>query len=248
MDGVHLWSDSLHSAGVTDTIELDAGLRAVWRSKWLLLVGALICAAAAAGWTMLGPTRFTTSALVSMGRVMGEEIEDTYAVAQTINSPGFLAAVKSRTSGGPGSVNAEALTGGQGRLERPTLVRVTATAPTPEQAVATGQAAVDELVERHRSRFQTSEATYREYEKVLAVAGEPATGAADPVARRELFELRAKLKSPIFTAQTATRDPFPAPTAVSRNTAVVAGVAFISSLAILVIAAVAVGQARQPAA
>lgn len=230
---------------MTDTIELDTSLRAVWRWKWLLLAGALVCAAAAAGWTMVGPPRFTTSALVSMGKVMGEELEDPYAVAQTINSPGFLAAVKTRTGNAAGSVNAEALTGGQGRLERPTLVRITASAPAPDQAVAVGQAAVDELVERHRVRFETSVASYRDYEKVLSVTGEPAAGAADPIARRDLFELRAKLGSPVFTGQTAARDPFPAAVAVARNTGVAASVGFVTSLAILVLLAIAVGQFRE---
>ncbi len=230
---------------MTDTIELDSSLRAVWRSKWLLLAGAVVCAAAAAGWTMLGPPRYTTSALVSMGKVMGEEIEDPYAVAQTINSPGFLAAVKARTGNAGGSVNAEALTGGQGRLERPTLLRITATAPTADQATVVGQAAVDELVERHRKRFEASVASYREFEKVLAASGEPATGAADPIARRDLFELRAKLGSPVFTGQTEARDSFPAATAVPRNTGVAAGVGFVTSLAILVLLAIAVGQFRR---
>ena len=233
---------------MTDTIELDSSLRAVWRSKWLLLAGALVCAAAAAGWTMLGPPRFTTSALVSMGRVMGEELEDPYAVAQTINSPGFMASVKARTGNAPGTVIAEALTGGQGRLERPTLVRITASAPSADQAVTVGQAAVEELVERHRTRFEASVATYRDYEKVLAVTGEPATGTADAIARRDLFELRAKLGSPVFTAQTATRDSFPPAVAVPRNTAVAAGVAFVTSLAILLLLVIAAAQLRENAA
>lgn len=233
---------------MNDTIEFDAGLGAVWRWKWLLITGALACAALAAGWTLLGPPRFTTSALVSTGRVMGEELEDPYAVAQTINSPGFLGAVRARTPNTPGSLSAEALTGGQGRLERPTLVRITASAPTAEHAGAIGQAAVDELVERHRERYDTSVASYRDYEKVLATAGEPATGAAaDPVARRDLFELRAKLQSPVFTSRTETRDAFPPAVAVGRNTAVAAGVAFASSLAILVLVALAIGQVRQNA-
>lgn len=229
---------------MTDTIEFDTGLRAVWRWKWRLVAGALVCSALAAGWTLVGPPRFTTSALVSMGRVMGEEIEDPYAVAQTINSPGFLAAVKARSPNAAGSVNAEALTGGQGRLERPTLIRITAIAPSADQAVTLGRAAVEELVERHRQRFDASVASYRDYEKVLATSGEPATGAADPVARRDLFELRAKLQSPVFTAETASRDAFPSAVAVGRNTAVAAGVAFATALAILVLIALAAGQMR----
>ena len=124
---------------MTDTIELESGLRAVWRWKWFILGGALACAAAAAGWTMIGPARYTTSALVSLGRVVGEDIDDPYAVAQTINSPGFASAVRTRASGIAGSVTAEAITGGQGRLERPTHIRVTATAGSRSRCRAAGE-------------------------------------------------------------------------------------------------------------
>ena len=225
------------------TIELEDSLRAVWRWKWLVLAGAVLAAAIAAGVAVSAPPRYTTTALVEIGRVMGEQIEDPFAAAQTINSQGFQSAMRARAGGAPaGTVQAEALTGGQGRLEHPTLVRVTATAPSAEQAVAAGRAAVDELVARHAERFDRSVAVHREYEGVLEAA-------ADPASRKELFELRARLASPVFTAPTGAKDPFPVPAAPApKDTLLSAGVAFLVSLAILVLFVVAIAQVRRPAA
>jgi hypothetical protein len=217
---------------VTETISLDPSLHALWRRKWLVLAGALVCAAIAAGVTMATPARYQTSALVEVGRVMGEQLEDPYAVAQTINSAGFRAATREQA----GNVTAEALTGGQGRLERPTLVRVTASGARAEQAVAAGQAAVDELARRHKERFEAAIAGYREHERVLA-------GSSDPAAQRELYDLRARLASPIFTAETGVKDPFPVPSSpVPKNTLVTAGIAFVVGLAILALLVMALAQ------
>jgi hypothetical protein len=222
---------------VNETIELDTSLRAVWRWKWLVLAGAVVAAAIVAGLSASATPRYTTTALVGVGRVMGEELEDAFAVAQTINSPGFQAAMRARAGGPvPGTVQAEALTGGQGRLEHPTLVRITASAPSAEAAVAAGQAAVAELVARHAERYDQSVAVHREYERVLEAA-------ADPTARKELFELRARLVSPVFTAPTAAKDAFPTPAApVPKDTLLSASVAFAVTLAILVLLVVALAQ------
>jgi hypothetical protein len=229
---------------VNETIELDASLRELWRRKWIVLLGALVVAAIAAGASLVNPVRYQTEALVQIGRVMGEEIEDAYAVAETIESPGFRAAVAARSKG-RGRVSAKAVTGGQGRTEHPVLVRVVASGATPEAAVAAGQGALDELLARHSERFAKAVAGYRDYEKVLAAAAEPAAGQSDAVARRELGELRARLASPIVTAETRVVDPFPVPSApVPRNTAWLAGVAFAVTAAILTLLAFALGQVR----
>ena len=223
---------------MTETIELDTSLRAVWRWKWLVLAGAVVAAAIVAGLSASTPPRYTTTALVEVGRVMGEELEDAFAVAQTINSSGFQTAMRARAGGPvPGSIQAEALTGGQGRLEHPTLVRVTASAPSAEAAVGVGQAAIAEIVARHTERYDQSLAVHREYERVLEAA------VADPVARKELFELRARLASPVFTAPTSAKDPFPTPTAPApKDTLLSAAVAFAVTLAILVLLVVALAQ------
>ena len=231
-------------------IEIDTSLRALWRWKWIVLLGALVAAAATAAVTLAAPAKYTTSTLVQVGRVMGDEVEDPYAIAQTVNSPGFQEAMRTREAGGKkarGSVTAEAVTGGQGRAQHPVLVRVTAIGPTPEDAVAVGQAAVDELVARHKERFDKAVAGYRDYEKVLGTTGEPAAGPADPAARKELFELRAKLASPVFTEETHAKDAFPVPTApVPKNTLLLSALAFAVALAVLVLLAVAVAQVAAP--
>lgn len=226
---------------MTETITLDPSLHALWRWKWLVLAGAILCSAVAAGVTYATPDRYTTTALVEVGRVMGEQLEDPFAVAQTLNSPGFQAAMRARARGSlPGSVSAEALTGGQGRLEHPTLVRLTATAAAPDLAVTAGQTAVDELAARHKQRFEEALAGYREHERVLA-------GAIDPAAQRELSELRARLASPIFTAETRVKDPFPVPAApVAKNTLFAAGIAFVVGLAILSLVVMAIAQVKSP--
>jgi hypothetical protein len=231
---------------VSETVELDASLRELWRRKWLVLLGAAAVAAVTAVASMLTPVRYQTTALVQVGRVMGEDVENPYAVAETIKSPGFQAAAHARSNVPmQGRVSADALTGGQGRGEHPVLVRVTASGGTPEAAVAAGQAALDELLARHGERFAKAVAGYREYEKVLAAAAEPAAGQVDAIARRDLGELRARLTSPIVTAETRLVDPFPLPAApVPRNTLVSAAVAFAVTAAVLSLLALALAQVR----
>lgn len=220
---------------MTDRIELDASIAAVLRRKWLILGGGVVCAALAAGYTLLGPPRYTTTALVEVGRVMGAELEDAFAIAQTVNSPGFQAAARARAGSLAGAVTAEALTGGQGRLEHPTLVRITATADAPGTAVAAGNAAVAELLDRQSQRFDASIAGYREQEKTLVALG------AD--GQKDLAELRARMSSPISTAKTNVTDPFPVPAAPApRDTAVAALVAFLVGLAMLTLVVVALAQ------
>ena len=233
---------------MSELVELDLSLQELWRRKWLVLAGALLVAGITAGVTLTTPAKYSTTALVEVGRVMGDELEDAFAVAQTINSPGFQTAARKRASGaGSGSVLAEALTGGQGRIEHPTLVRVTATATSAQDAVALGTAAADELAARHHERFDDAVRGYREYENVLAATGETSSnGAVDPVARKELFELRAKLASPVFTEATHLKDPFPLATPQPRNALLSAAVAFVVSLAVLVLLVVALAQVKTP--
>jgi hypothetical protein len=111
-----------------------------------------------------------------------------------------------------------------------------------------GDAAVAELAARHAARFDASVAGFRAYERVLAASGEPASGAADPAARKELFELRAKLTSPVFTEPTHAEDPFPPAAEVPKDAALAAGVAFLVGLAVLVLFVVALAQVRAPRA
>jgi hypothetical protein len=176
---------------------------------------------------------------------MGEELEDAYAVAETVKSAGFQAAAHTRSNAPVrGHVSADALTGGQGRTEHPILVKISAWGGTPQAAVAAGQGALDELLARHKERFAQAVDGYRQYEKILAAAAEPAGGApADATARRDLGELRARLASPIVTAETRLVDPFPVPSApVARNTASSAGIAFAVAAAILTLLVLALGQ------
>jgi hypothetical protein len=231
---------------VSEIVELDASLAALWRRKWLVLAGAVLAAAVAGGVAAASAPRYTTTALVEVGRVMGDELEDAFAVAQTINSAGFQDAMRKRAGGPlPGSVSAEALTGGQGRLEHPTLVRLTATSATAEGAVALGRAAADEIVARHAERFDGAISGYRDYERVLAATGEAAP--ADAASRKDLFDLRAKLASPVFTAPTRLEDPFPTPSAPEpKNAALSAAVAFAVAFAVLVLLVVALAQAGAP--
>jgi len=222
---------------VTEAIELDPGIEAVWRRRWLLFVAALVCGALAAGYTLLSRPVYTTSTLVEVGRVMGDELEDAYAVAQMVNSPAFQQAAASRRSGSAnGVVTAEALTGGQGRLEHPTLVRITASADSPGSAVDAGQAAAAELTARHKIRFDSAVAGFREQARILGA--NPASEVSG-----DLLTLQAKLASPIYTSETRLEDPFPTPSApVPRNTWIAAAVGFLVGLAVLTLLVAAYGQ------
>ena len=226
---------------MNDAIELDSSLRALWRWKWLVLIGAAVAAAIAAGISLAKPERYETSTLVEVGRVMDRELEDAYAVAATINSPGFQSAAQARAGGAPaaGRVSAEAVTGGQGRAEHPVLVRIHAWGATPQEAVAAGQAALDELLARHADRFSRAVAPYRASEDLLQSSPEPS-------ALRELGELRARLSNPLVTGNTRAVDPFPIPASpVPRGTAAKAGVAFAVAAAVLALLVLALAQVRQ---
>jgi hypothetical protein len=226
---------------VNDTVELDASLRALWRRKWLVLAGAVLAAAVAAGVSLARPARYETSTLVEVGRVIGEELEDAYAVAETVNSVGFQSAAQARAAETPvaGRISASAVTGGQGRAEHPVLVRVGAWGSSPQAAMIAGQAALDELLARHAELFARAVAPYRAQESFL-------DGSPDPEARRQLADLRARLDSPIFTGETRAKDPFAVPASPEpRGTAMSALVAFSVSAAILALLVLALAQVRQ---
>jgi hypothetical protein len=232
---------------VSETIELEASLRELWRRKWLVLAGAALAAVIAGAFTLATPAHYQTTTIVKIGRVMGTDLDDSYAVAEMVKSAGFQLAAQARAEGTrvAGRVSAQVTTGGQGRAEHPVNVAITGSGETPHEAVAAGQAAVDELIARHAEIFSKTVASYREYEQVLAAAAEPPVGPADPIARRELWELRAGLNAPIKTAETRAEDPFPVPSApVPRNTAMAAAVAFASVAAVLALLVLALAPLR----
>ena len=72
-----------------EEITLDRYLIAVWRAKWFILLLVLASAGAAALLALRQPTLHTAAALIKVGRVWKEPLEDPYVTTEVANSQGF---------------------------------------------------------------------------------------------------------------------------------------------------------------
>ena len=72
-----------------ETISLDRYFAAVWRAKWLIIIAVAGAAALTAFLGFRQPTLYTATALLEVGRVWKEPLEDTYATTEIVKSAGF---------------------------------------------------------------------------------------------------------------------------------------------------------------
>src|SRR5262245_61753946 len=82
-----------------EEFSLDGYLAAIWRAKWLILIGTLLAAGATAYLTSRQPTMHRATALIKIGRVWKEPLEDPYLTAKVTNSAGFLNSVAEKDGG-----------------------------------------------------------------------------------------------------------------------------------------------------
>jgi hypothetical protein len=218
--------------------DIDAALSALWKQKWWMAIAAIVAAGAAAAIASLGADRYQTTALLEVGRVLGEPIDDPWAVAKMLESEAFRGTVAEHAGTRPPRIAADAVTAGQGRGEHPVLVRVTGSGESPQEAVAAGDAVVAEILARHKVRYEQALAVHRAHQDALAAAA-----SKDPQAQREMLELASKLGSPVLTRPTSQLDPFPLPRqAVPRRIGTVAGVAALAVAAIAALVVIATAQ------
>ncbi len=142
---------------MNEEISLDKYLVAVWRAKWFIIIMVLAAAGIAAYLGLRQPALHTAVALIEVGRVWKNSLEDPYATAEIANSPGFYQELAEKIGVKPGqlkrSVQAEAVTAGPRRSRYPILVRITATAESGEQAVRFAEEVAGELLRRHDELF-----------------------------------------------------------------------------------------------
>jgi AraC-like DNA-binding protein len=154
-----------------EEIRLDRYLRAVWRAKWLIALAVILAAGTTAYLASLQPTLHKATALIKIGRVWKEPLEDPYITERIINSPGFLKDLAQKTGASASrlkrNIKAETVIAGPRRSRYPILVSVTATAETGDDAVRFARAVADEVTARHNAVFDEAMKPHIEQERRL---------------------------------------------------------------------------------
>lgn len=140
-----------------EEIRLDRYILAVWRAKWFVLLGVILAAGITAYLASRQPTLHKATALIKIGRVWKEPLEDPYITARVINNSGFLKELAQKIGVSPSklkrSVKAEVDIAGPRKTRYPILVSVTATAETGEEAASFANAVADEVRARQEVTF-----------------------------------------------------------------------------------------------
>ena len=239
-----------------DQLSLDRYFAAIWRAKWLILI--LTITAAGVAWFIVHrePTTHTAVALVEVGRVWKEPIEDPYITKEMVNGATFLRDLAEKTGVKPHhlkrSIRADTVEGGARREKYPILVSIKATTENTEESVKLAQAAADALIARHEKLFDEAIAFHlasqRRIEQRLAEA-QSSSGARDLVIKLEgeLDEVKANNGSPTSTRKTALIEPAaPGATVQPEVWRRVGAAAFMAGL-IGIAAAVLVGHFKKTA-
>jgi len=192
-----------------DEIRLDGYLASIWRGKWFILL-AIAVSGLAAGYFASGPPTYSSSARIQVGKVWKEPLEDLYTTAEFINSDGFLTALASKLGAPPGrlkaAVHAETIaSSGPLRTSYPILVRVSASAPTPDESARLVTAVADEVIASHQKLYDQAMVPHlehqRQLESALAATGKNADGTVKLLT--SLDEVKSNNVSPTITQKTS---------------------------------------------
>jgi hypothetical protein len=234
-----------------EEIRLDKMFQAIWRGRWIIIIGTLLAAALTAYLGFSKPTIHTASALIEVGRVWKEPLEDIYATAETANSDGFIQRLSTKIGVKPNqlkrSVRAEAVMAGPRRARYPILVRVTATTEDGNESVRLAQAVADEIVTRHDELFKAAIAPHlnrkrqlEERQKQLSQDAMPASRELAIKLETEIDEINANTTSPTVTEATHLVEPVvpggsvrPSPWRTIIVAALVAAVALVAIVALV---------------
>lgn len=142
---------------IEDEISLDGYIRTVWRAKWFIALAIILAAGITAYLASSQPTLRKATALIKIGRVWKEPLEDPYITERIINSPGFLKELAQKNGVNAAklkqNIRAETVIAGPRRSRYPILVSVTATAEASDEAVRLARAVADEVSARHLAVF-----------------------------------------------------------------------------------------------
>lgn len=196
-----------------EEIRLDRLFAAIWRGKWIIIIGTIVAAGVTAYLGLRQPTLYTASALIEVGRVWKEPLEDIYTTAEAVNSDGFIHKLATKIGVRPGqlkrSVKAEAVIAGPRRARYPILVRVTATTESSDESVRLAQAVADEIIAQQGEMFKTAIAPHLNRKQQLEERQKQLSNDATPASRdlamkveTELDDINANTTSPTVTEQT----------------------------------------------
>ncbi|HUK90231.1 MAG TPA: Wzz/FepE/Etk N-terminal domain-containing protein [Blastocatellia bacterium] len=156
---------------MAEEISLNPYIHAVWRAKWLIILAAVVAGAGVGYYRYRQPAVYTAQALLQIGRVWKEPIEDPYLTAELINSPSFLHQIAPKLGSKPGlirrSIHAAAVTAGPQRSSYPILVSITATGTTSTDAAAFAKVTAEEVIARHDLAYDASMRPHLDYRKQL---------------------------------------------------------------------------------
>jgi hypothetical protein len=198
-----------------EEIRLDKYLAAVWRAKWLIILGVLAAVGIAYLLASRQPTLHKSTALIKIGRVWKEPLEDPYITETITNSVGFQRELAKRIGVNPRqlkrSVRAETIIAGPRRSRYPILLSVTATSESADEAVGLAQAVAGEVIARHEELFNElmkphveRERRLEERYKELAAQGSASRDLLLKV-EGELNEVKANNSAPSVNVTEKTR-------------------------------------------
>ena len=241
-------NDSTNTA--SNEVQLDKYVTAVWRAKWLILLLALVAAGVAYYFARQQPTTYKANAIIEVGRVWKEPLEDLYITEQTTNSSGFLHELANKIGVKPKvlnrSIQAETLTAGPRRSRYPTLLQITATTGSEEEATRLARAVADEIIARHDKLFDDALALHKAREQRLEeqlkeIKGQAASRDLQFKVEDELDTTRFNNTSPTATRKTILTQPIVAtavaPASPWRTVATAALIAAFALIALVVLKA-----------
>jgi capsular polysaccharide biosynthesis protein len=161
---------------MVEEVQLIDYLRVMWKRRWLIVSGPLICMIAAGLVSLRLPKVYETSLYLDVGKTWGMQVEDPYKVVELINSTPFIAKVKQVTNW-PESVEqmaarrritAETIQGEGGPSgKKAILVKVLTRGDTPQQTVGIANAVADLVIQDHKALFDEQMREYSRYETEL---------------------------------------------------------------------------------
>jgi hypothetical protein len=199
---------------MNDRIEFDRYASAIWRGKWLILAAIVVAGLGTAAYRYRQPATFTAEALLRVGRVWKDSLEDPYLTAEIINSQGFLDQVAHKLSIKPAqlrrAIRASAVGAGPQRASYPILVRIVASTDSADQSTKFAESVADEVITRHNTIFEQAMAPHLETERRLEELERAATNGsleARVNLEKELGETRASNTASTITEKTHLLGP-----------------------------------------
>jgi LPS O-antigen subunit length determinant protein (WzzB/FepE family) len=236
---------------MSDEVNLDKYFSAIWRAKWLILFVVIAAAAIAAYLAPKQSVLYTADAIIEVGRVWKEPLEDTYVTEQVLKSTGFMHDLAAKIGVKPkqlkNNVQSEAIIVGPRVSRYPILLKVTASAESESEAIRLAQAVADELISRHEKLFNEAlaprKAKEQKLEEQLKELKAQSSASRDLLIKLEddLDTAKFNNASPTITRKTALKETIVATAVVQptswRNTAFAALMALLACVTIVALVA-----------